>query len=198
MEKVNTHSLLDNPSLIGSFQYKANTCLWNKASSNWHAFVKNMISSSRADISLSKIHQKVRLWIPCYDFYSLDTLLWLLPQIFKRSRACNSEMNDPILLKIKLDPRFYACPGYLRDWSWSEKNWSRYSDDKVFLMLSLWEIYVAMATRVPIWSAQKPYAVFPPAQWCYTWNLIKIVQVALEIYIFEIPIDPNAKIDKGR
>ena len=23
-------------------------------------------------------------------------------------------------------------------------------------------------------------------------------QVALEIYIFEIPIDPNAKIDKGR
>ena len=59
-------------------------------------------------------------------------------------------------------------------------------------------LYVAMATRVPIWSAQKPYAAFPPAQWCYTWNLIKIVQVALEIYIFEIPIDPNAKIDKGR
>ena len=54
------------------------------------------------------------------------------------------------------------------------------------------------ATRVPIRSAQKPSAVFPPSQWWYTWNLIKIVQVALEIYIFEIPIDPNAKIDKSR
>ena len=27
---------------------------------------------------------------------------------------------------------------------------------------------------------------------------IKIVHVALDIYIFEIPIDPNAKIDKGK
>ena len=103
MEKVNTHSLLDNPSLIGSFQYKANTCLWNKATSSCNAFVKNMISSSRADISLSKIHQKVHLWIPSYDLYSLDTLLWLLHQIFKRSRARNSEVNNPILLKIKPD-----------------------------------------------------------------------------------------------
>ena len=74
-------------------------------------------------------------------------------------------------------------------------------------MLSLWELYVAMAIGVPIWSAQKLYAAstpapppppLPPVQWCYTWNLIKIVQVALEIYIFEIPIDPYAKIDKGR
>ena len=73
-----------------------------------------------------------------------------------------------------------------------KKNWSRYSDDKGFLMLRLWDIYVAMATRVPIWSAKKPYVVFPPSQWWYTWNLIKIVQVALEIYSFEIPIDPNA------
>ena len=55
-----------------------------------------------------------------------------------------------------------------------------------------------MSTTVPIWSAQKPSAAFAPAQWCYTWNLIKILQVALEIYIFEIAIDPNAKIDKGR
>ena len=45
---------------------------------------------------------------------------------------------------------------------------------------------------------KKPYAVFPPSQWWYTWNLIKIVHVALEIYVFEIPLDPNAKTDKGR
>ena len=33
---------------------------------------------------------------------------------------------------------------------------------KVFPIISLWELYVAMATRVPIQSAQKPYAAFPP------------------------------------
>ena len=42
----------------------------------------------------------------------MDTLLrlllpgYLLPQIFKRSRACNSEVNNLILLKIKLDRDF--------------------------------------------------------------------------------------------
>ena len=45
-----------------------------------------------------------------------------------------------------------------------KKKWSRYGDDKVFLMLSLWALYVAMATRVPIWSAQNHYAAFPLAQ----------------------------------
>ena len=51
-----------------------------------------------------------------------------------------------------------------------------YGDDS--FSCCLWElyIYVAMATRIPIWSAQKPYAAFPPAQWCYTWNLIKIAK----------------------
>ena len=32
---------------------------------------------------------------------------------------------------------------------------------KVFPIISLWELYVAMAARVPIQSAQKPYAAFP-------------------------------------
>ena len=34
---------------------------------------------------------------------------------------------------------------------------------KVFFpIISLWELYVAMANKVPIQSAQKPYAAFPP------------------------------------
>ena len=33
---------------------------------------------------------------------------------------------------------------------------------KVFPKISLWVLYVAMATRVPIQSAKKPYAAFPP------------------------------------
>ena len=31
-----------------------------------------------------------------------------------------------------------------------------------FPIISLWEVYVAMATKVPIQSVQKPYAAFPP------------------------------------
>ena len=33
---------------------------------------------------------------------------------------------------------------------------------KVFPVISLWELYVSMAIRVPIQSAQKPYATYPP------------------------------------
>ena len=33
---------------------------------------------------------------------------------------------------------------------------------KFFPIICLWELYVATATRVPIQSAQKSYAVFPP------------------------------------
>ena len=43
----------------------------------------------------------------------------------------------------------------------------------------------------------KPYAAFPPVQLCYTWNLIKIVHVALEIYIFEISLEPKANSDQS-
>ena len=34
-------------------------------------------------------------------------------------------------------------------------------------------------------SAPKPYAAFPPPQWCYTQNLIKTGQLALEIFKFK-------------
>ena len=34
-------------------------------------------------------------------------------------------------------------------------------------------------------SAPKPSAAFPPPQWCYTSNLIKIGQLASEIFKFE-------------
>ena len=34
--------------------------------------------------------------------------------------------------------------------------------EEVVPIISLWELYVAMATRGPSQSARKPYAVFPP------------------------------------
>ena len=48
-----------------------------------------------------------------------------------------------------------------------------------------------MEARVLIQSAPKPYAAFPPPQWCYTLNLIKIGQLASEIFKFE-------SVDDGR
>ena len=34
-------------------------------------------------------------------------------------------------------------------------------------IITLWELSVAMETRVPIRSGQKPIAAFPPPQWCF-------------------------------
>ena len=42
-----------------------------------------------------------------------------------------------------------------------------------------------METTVLIQSAPKPKVAFPPTQWCYTYNLIKIGQLASEIFKFE-------------
>ena len=57
--------------------------------------------------------------------------------------------------------------------------------ETLFPIICQWGLSVAMETRVLIQSAPKPYAAFPPPQWCYTLNLIKIGQLALEIFKFE-------------
>ena len=62
----------------------------------------------------------------------------------------------------------------------SEKNFLN-----VFLIISLWELYVAMKTRFIIQSAQIPYAAFPPIWWCIALNLIRIGHLTLEMYFFE-------------
>ena len=55
---------------------------------------------------------------------------------------------------------------------------------KVFRILSLLELYVAITTRVQIQSAQKPYATFPlPDDALHEVNK---KQLTLEIHIYEI------------
>ena len=71
---------------------------------------------------------------------------------------------------------------YEKDWI---KNNPRKGGDIIFPIVSQWGLSVAMETRVLIQSAQKPYAAFPPPQWCYTKNLIKIGQLASEIFKFK-------------
>ena len=53
-----------------------------------------------------------------------------------------------------------------------------------------------METTVLIQSAPKPDAAFPPSQWCYTYNLIKIGQLASEIFKFE-SVDDDGRMDDG-
>ena len=53
-----------------------------------------------------------------------------------------------------------------------------------------------METTVLIQSAPKPDAAFPPSQWCYTYNLIKIGQLTSEIFKFE-SVDDDGRTDDG-
>ena len=53
-----------------------------------------------------------------------------------------------------------------------------------------------METTVSIQSAPKPDAAFPPSQWCYPYNLIKIGQLASEILKFE-SVDDDWRTDDG-
>ena len=62
----------------------------------------------------------------------------------------------------------------------TELEWS-----KIFPIITLWELSVAMETRVLIRSYPKPNAVNPPPQWCTWWNLIMIGQLVSEIFTFE-------------
>ena len=53
-----------------------------------------------------------------------------------------------------------------------------------------------METRVLIQSAPKPYAAFPPPQWCNIKNLIKIGHLASEIFKFEsVDDDDDGRMD---
>ena len=45
-----------------------------------------------------------------------------------------------------------------------KKKKTRKGEDIIFPIISLWELSVAMETRVLIQSAPKPYAAFPPPQ----------------------------------
>ena len=71
---------------------------------------------------------------------------------------------------------------YKKDWI---KKQPRKAGDIIFSIISQRGLSIAMETRVLIQSAPKPYAAFPPPQWCYTQNLIKIGLLASEIYKFE-------------
>ena len=69
-----------------------------------------------------------------------------------------------------------------------KKNKSRMKElewSQDFPLITLWELSVAMETRVLIRSSRKPNAVNPLSQWCFWWNLIMIGRLVSEILMFE-------------
>ena len=63
------------------------------------------------------------------------------------------------------------------------------SEKKIFLVfpiVSLWDLSVAMETTILIQSAPKPNAINPQTQLWFILNLMKIGQLASEIFFFEI------------
>ena len=84
--------------------------------------------------------------------------LW---EIFRRSRAANSVVSDPIWPKFKLVRDFMhvvTCK-YKKG---SDQKQPRKGGDIVFPIISQWDLSVAMETRVLIQSAPKLYAAFSP------------------------------------
>ena len=70
----------------------------------------------------------------------------------------------------------------------------------LFPIITLWELSVAMETRVLIWSGPKPNAAFPPTHWCFRINLVVIGPLVAEIFMFEIVKDGRRRrtTDDGR
>ena len=78
---------------------------------------------------------------------------------FGRSREANSAVGGPIRLVRALLYVIMTC-NYQKDWM---KNGRGKSGDIVFSIITLWELSVAMETRVLIRSGPKPNAAFPPS-----------------------------------
>ena len=101
---------------------------------------------------------------------------------FRRSWAANSVVSGPIWPKFEFVRDFMhvlvTCK-YKKDRiKRTDKRWRH-------PIISQWAVSVAMDTRVLIQSASKHYAAFPHPQYCCTYNLIKIGQLASEIFKFE-------------
>ena len=57
--------------------------------------------------------------------------------------------------------------------------------DNIFPIITLWELFVAMETRVPILPGPKPNAINPPPQRCFRQDLVMIGSLVAEIFEFE-------------
>ena len=93
----------------------------------------------------------------------------LIVRITKRHNSCNTAPSAPFFLSN------IHCL-MVKVWCKFEQNRKQVAQRPTIAHLS--PMYQGQ-------SAPEPYAAFPPPQWCYTLNLIKIGQLASEIFKFK-------------
>ena len=98
-------------------------------------------------------------------------------QLSHKSYVQSCQISNPfeILWLSSLPARIKKNQSKMKELEWS----------KIFPIITLWELSVAMETRVLIRSSRKPNTINPPPQWCSWWNLIMIGQLVSEIIMFE-------------
>ena len=83
---------------------------------------------------------------------------------FRRSRAANSVVRGRIRPNFELMQALMYVIVTCKNKKGSDQKQPRKRDDALFPIITLWELSVAMETRVLILTASKPKAAFPPPQ----------------------------------
>ena len=119
-----------------------------------------------------------------HSFLATTALTWPEISLINTRTHCQHQVKVQRQLKKKAQHRQEAQWAYTTHLSW----WPHgFREDFCYflLIISQWMLYLLMATRVPIKSALKPYATFPPTWWRFTRNLIRIGQLTLDTVYFE-------------
>ena len=122
----------------------------------WNSSKLSCMSSLPASMKWIRSRTAEKKWQHRFSYYKL----WVF--FFRRSRPANSAVGCPIwlnfeLLRAPMDA-IITCK-YKKNWmKKSEKKWQHR-----FSIINLWELSVAMETRVLIRSDPKAVAAFPPS-----------------------------------
>ena len=124
---------------------------------NWNSFKLSCMSSLPARMKM--IHTKMKELESSQDFSHYKSMgifqdpqgqLTLQPLV---ESGPNSNLSE-ILWLSSLPASMKKIRSKMKPLGWSQ----------LFPIITLWELSVAMETKVPIQSGQKPIAAFPPAQ----------------------------------
>ena len=104
-----------------------------------------------------------RIW-PNFKLSCMSSLPGSLWGFFRCSRAANSAVRGPIWLNFELLQALMHVIVTCKYKKGSDEKQLRKSGSTVFSIMTLWELSVAMETRVLIQSGPIPKAAFPPSQ----------------------------------
>ena len=133
--------------------------LWSLVRSGriWNSSKLSCMSSLPASMKWIRSRTAEKKWQHRFSYYKL----WVI--FFRRSRPANSAVGCPIWLNFEV----LRAPMHAIITCKYKKNWMkkklRKSGNTVFSIINLWELSVAMETRVLIRSGPKALVAFPPS-----------------------------------